>query len=200
MKNRKQEILQATLELAAEKGMGAVSMQQIAEKVGITKASLYNHFSSREEIVEAMYEYLREASKRKAGVGVVDYDHLTKEIPLKDILAGAVGTYRNMIRDPDLYLFYKIIMSERSVNRNAAEIMVKETETMIHATKTLFYALQVKGIADFPDVDAAAFSYAMAVHAILDMEFDLAYSGAEKDTKRMQTFIDEFSRIYQGGR
>ena len=60
MKNRKQDIIQATLELAAENGLGTVSMQQIADRVGITKASLYNHFSSREKIVEEMYEQLRE--------------------------------------------------------------------------------------------------------------------------------------------
>ncbi|MBR0146204.1 MAG: hypothetical protein IJM25_06020 [Eubacterium sp.] len=58
-------------------------------------------------------------------------------------------------------------MSERAINPAAAEIMVKETQTMIHATKTLFYALQVKGIADFADVDAAAFSFAMTVHSII---------------------------------
>ena len=61
--NRKNEIVYATLDLAAEKGLGTVSMQQIATKVGITKASLYNHFSSKEEIVEAMYEILRKTSR-----------------------------------------------------------------------------------------------------------------------------------------
>ena len=54
MNDRKNEIIKATLELAAENGLGTVSMQQIANKVGITKASLYNHFSSRDEIVEEM--------------------------------------------------------------------------------------------------------------------------------------------------
>jgi cardiolipin synthase len=47
-------------------------MQQIASKVGITKASLYNHFSSRDEIVEEMYTVLRDMSKKKAAVGGVD--------------------------------------------------------------------------------------------------------------------------------
>ena len=40
MNDRKNEIIKATLELAAENGLGTVSMQQIASKVGITKASL----------------------------------------------------------------------------------------------------------------------------------------------------------------
>ena len=55
--NRKEEIIMATLELAAEKGLGSVSMNMIADKVGIKKPSLYNHFVSKEEIVQAMYDF-----------------------------------------------------------------------------------------------------------------------------------------------
>ena len=196
MKNRKQEIIEATLELAAEKGLGSVSMQQIADKVGITKASLYNHFSSREEIVEAMYEVLRRTSKEKTSVQPADFSHLTADIPLRQILLGAVSSYRRIVEDPKLNFFYRIIMSERSINAKAAEIMVRETETMIHATRSLFYALQAKKIADFPDVDAAAFSFAMAVHAILDYEFDRKFAGEGTVEDRMQMFIDEFCRAY----
>lgn len=196
MTGRKKDIIEATLKLASAHGLGTVSMQQIANEVGISKASLYNHFSSRDEIVEAMYESLRTISKEKAGVGKVDYDSLTNARSLKDIMTGAVNSYRKMVSDPNLLLFYKIIMSERSLNKSAAEIMVKETKTMIDATKTLFYALQVKGIADFKDVDAAAFSFAMAVHSIINYEFDLKMSGAKGDKKMMSDYINEFCRIY----
>ena len=84
-----------------------------------------------------------------------------------------MNTYRQTVKDPQMHLFYSIIMNERSINGAAADIMVRETRTMINATKTLFYALQVKGIASFENADAAAFSFAMAVHSIIDYEFDL---------------------------
>ena len=184
------------MELAAENGLGTVSMQQIADKVGITKPSLYNHFSSRDEIVEAMYERLRLASREKAETGRMDYDSLTGDLALKDVLMGAVSSYKKMVSDPQMFLFYKIIMSERSINKAAAEIMAKETRTMIDATKTLFYAMQVKGIANFGTVDPAAFSFAMAVHAIIDYEFDLEQAGMQVPYDLMGEYINEFSRIY----
>ena len=195
--DRKQEIIYAALELAAEQGLGTVSMQQIADKVGITKASLYNHYSSREEIVEAMYGFLRDASKKRAGIGEVDYDALSKTGTLQEVLSKAVENYRRIIRDPKLFLFYKVIMSERSINPSAAEIMAMETKTMINATKSLFYALQVKGIADFPDIDAAAVSFAMGIHALLDYENDLEHAGLPKEKMIMKDFINEFCRIYE---
>ena len=196
MNDRKNEIIKATLELAAENGLGTVSMQQIASKVGITKASLYNHFSSRDEIVEEMYVVLRDMSKKKAAVGGIDYDKLGPEVSLKDILMGAVSSYRSMVNDPDMFLFYKVIMSERSINNVASEIMAKETETMINATKSLFYALEVKKIAHFVSPDVAAFSFAMAVHAILDYESDLKFSGLDNKPEMINGYIEEFCRIY----
>ena len=63
----------ATLELAANKGLGNVSMNMIADKVGIKKPSLYNHFASKEELVEVMYQFLREEAKKNANVGAIDY-------------------------------------------------------------------------------------------------------------------------------
>ncbi len=196
MNDRKNEIIKATLELAAENGLGTVSMQQIANKVGITKASLYNHFSSRDEIVEEMYIVLREMSKKKAVVGGIDYDKLGSEVSLKDILMGAVSSYQSMVNDPDMFLFYRVIMSERTINNVAAEIMARETQTMINATKSLFYALEVKKIAHFDDPDAAAFSFAMTVHAILDYESDLKFAGLDNKSEMMSGFIEEFCRIY----
>ena len=194
--DRKRDIINATLELASQNGLGTVSMQQIADKVGITKASLYNHFSSRDQIVEAMYDSLRAASKSNAGIGEVDYDKLLVSMSLKEIISNAIDNYRKIVKDPQMYLFYKVIMSERSINSSAAEIMVRETKTMINATKALFYALQVKGIADFENVDSAAVSFAMAVNSLLDYECDLDNAGMKKDEKMMQEFIDEFCRIY----
>ena len=194
--DRKRDIINATLELASQNGLGTVSMQQIADKVGITKASLYNHFSSRDQIVEAMYDGLRAVSKSNAGIGEVDYDKLLVSMSLKEIISNAVDNYRKIVKDPQMYLFYKVIMSERSINSSAAEIMVRETKTMINATKALFYALQVKGIADFENVDSAAVSFAMAVNSLLDYECDLDNAGMKKDEKMMQDFIDEFCRIY----
>ena len=196
MKDRKEAIIAAALELAAEKGLGTVSMQQIADKVGITKASLYNHFASRDEIVDAMYDSLRQTARMKAEIGKTDYDKLAEDSSLTDVLMDAVNSYIKMVSEPRMLLFYRIIMSERSICREAAEIMSKETKTMINATKALFYALQVKGIADFGRVDPAAFSFAMAVHAIIEYQFDLDMAGLRPGGDMMREYIEEFSRIY----
>ncbi len=53
----KERIFDAALDLFAQKGFDAVSMREIAEAVGIKKASLYSHFASKDEILERIFEY-----------------------------------------------------------------------------------------------------------------------------------------------
>lgn len=48
-------------------------MAQIAEKTGMRKPSLYNHFKSKDEIIVAMYQYLREKSKEQLSLADMDY-------------------------------------------------------------------------------------------------------------------------------
>ena len=44
--NTKQQILEAAVELFSEKGFEAASMSEIADTVGIKKASLYCHYNA----------------------------------------------------------------------------------------------------------------------------------------------------------
>ena len=196
MNDRRNEIVFATLELAAENGLGSVSMQQIANKIGITKASLYNHFSSRDEIVEAMYETIRQTSKQKVVRTNIDYDALAKSGTFYEVIMKAVSSYRAIVQEPQMFLFYKLIMAERSINPAAAEIMVKETKTMIDATKALFRSLEANGKAEFMNLDSAAFSFSMAIHSIIDYGFDLENAGVGSNDDMLNGYIEEFCRLY----
>ncbi len=200
MSGRKDEIILATLELASENGLRSVSMQQIADRVGITKASLYNHFSSKEEIVLAMYETLRQESKDRASITTVDYGRLASQGTMREVLTAAVDSYRTIVRDPQMYRFYTIIESERPIEPAAAEIMVKETQTMVDATRSLLKALEAEGKASFPDLESASFSFAMAIHSAIDYEFDLMKAGMGTEPAMFGKYIDEFCRIYGTGK
>ena len=52
------------LELFAERGYDATSLREIAERLGVTKAALYYHFKSKEDIVRSLFEdYAREVDE-----------------------------------------------------------------------------------------------------------------------------------------
>ena len=139
--DRKEEIILVTLELAAKNGLSSVSMSQIASKIGIKKPSLYNHFKSKEEIITAMYQYLRDKSKENMSLTDIDYGEFIKGKTLEEILTQSVSNYIRMNEDEKMTSFYKVIYSERAINIIAAKIMADETKRMILTTKNLFYLL-----------------------------------------------------------
>ncbi|SFF31402.1 transcriptional regulator, TetR family [Paenibacillus algorifonticola] len=54
------QIIEAAFELFAEHGIERTSLSMIAGKVGITKPSIYYHFSTKEELVSRIYSHLFE--------------------------------------------------------------------------------------------------------------------------------------------
>ena len=54
--NTKQEILEAALDLFSVQGFEATSVSQIADAVGIRKASLYSHFEHKQAILDALIQ------------------------------------------------------------------------------------------------------------------------------------------------
>lgn len=53
----KQLIFNAAAELISDRGFHAVSIQDIANKVGIRKSAIYNHYPSKEAILDELLDY-----------------------------------------------------------------------------------------------------------------------------------------------
>lgn len=195
--NNKETILLATLELASEKGLGNISLSQIARKVGIQKPSLYSHFCSKEELIDGLYLYLRERASRVSDITPIDYGKLVDGQNVHDILLRAVEAYSRINSDKNMRMFYRFVMSERVFNKEATKIMIAETEKMILATKQLFYAMQVHNVMNFRDVDMAATSFAMAIHSLLDYQIDKEFVENADTSNQIVAYIDYFCEIHK---
>ncbi|MGX4690600.1 TetR/AcrR family transcriptional regulator [Streptomyces sp. JNUCC 63] len=56
--NTRRRILDVALELFAEQGYEKTSLREIAERLDVTKAALYYHFRTKEEILVSLFENL----------------------------------------------------------------------------------------------------------------------------------------------
>lgn len=196
---RKEEIIYATLELASEYGLKAVSLSQIADKIGIRKPSLYNHFKSKDEIVSAMYTFIREQAQRNNNAPA-DYGALFEGRSLEEILLFCLSGYARFLSDKNMMKFFRVLYSERSTSPAAAQIMLDETERMTASVRNLFYALVVHGKMKNEDVDTAALTYSMTVHSLVDRQMDIITaaktdsSGITELSAEMKAFVVWFSR------
>ena len=152
---------------------------------------MYNHFRSKDEIVKAMYDYLRTQAKEKLKITDLDYGKLVKDKSLEKVLKLAVHNYCKMSTQSDLFSFYKIIYSTRSTNCMAAQIMCEETEN-------LFYALQVHQKIFVKDIDQAAISFTMTIHSLIDYQLDRKSAGNKFNEDILDNYICWFSTEFGG--
>ena len=79
MTNTKEKILVAALRLFAVNGYEAVSVNQIAGELGITKGALYKHYKNKRDIFNCIFEYVcrldveHSRKKRRPGTGLFGY-------------------------------------------------------------------------------------------------------------------------------
>jgi len=59
----RERILDVALDLFTEQGFDGTSLRQIAERLGVTKAALYYHFTSKDDILLALHMRLHEAGR-----------------------------------------------------------------------------------------------------------------------------------------
>ena len=60
----KERILDIALELFAQNGYLGTSMSDIAKQLGFTKAALYKHYTSKQEILDQIVERMNRMRKR----------------------------------------------------------------------------------------------------------------------------------------
>ena len=171
-----------------------MSMSMIADKIGIKKPSLYKHFASKEEIVEAMYEYLRRQAKEKANIKLIDYSTFFAGKTVYEILQSVVRGYIQMNHQEKMLNFYKVIYSERSLNPMAAKIVAEETDKMIIATKQLFFAMEVHKLLHFTNPDMSAVSFAMTIHGLMDYELDQSNGKCSYETDK--NLLDDYLKWF----
>jgi AcrR family transcriptional regulator len=83
--SRKQEIYRTAAKLFKEKGYSAVTMRDLAAAVGIKAASLYNHITSKQQILsEIILDIAEQFTKEIDTIEDRDADTITK---LKEVIA-----------------------------------------------------------------------------------------------------------------
>ncbi len=103
---RRQNILEMAKETFIENGFEQTSMAAIAKKVGGSKATLYNYFSSKEEIFVAVMESV---AKREIAHA---FEQFVVEGNIRQSLLDAGFKYLKFIYKPDTLATRRMVMAE----------------------------------------------------------------------------------------
>ena len=91
-KNTKARILEEALKLFSQSGYMGTSMNDIAARLGVTKAALYKHYKSKQEILDSIVDKMNEMDRER----VKQYE--MPEGKMEDVIAGYKGTAFDKIR------------------------------------------------------------------------------------------------------
>ena len=110
----KEEILDAALDILAFDGPDRLSMQSLAERLGMNKSSLYHWFRSKDEIIDMIF---REGHRKLMAKGF----RLTLEGSAGDILSEAASRWQSIFTDDGILPYLRMIFSMKFSDPRAKE-------------------------------------------------------------------------------
>ena len=163
--NTKREILNAALELFSVQGYEATSIAQIADAVGIRKASLYSHFASKQEILdtliaETLVQYNEHSIFANADWDDPAFTSGKESITPDAALEKVVGHIRFILHAPQVQKLRKLLTIEQFQNPRLRELQTKRnyTDIMHYFTGFMrFLIRQGRLQAHDPEIMAAQF-------------------------------------------
>ena len=183
-KNISQEkIIQAFLASAFDKSAGATSLADVSEGLEIKKASLYNHFESRDAMYAASIAYSAQE------IGAISF---LEEKTLESIKGGKaapsavfkklITRYFELFENEPLFQIYVFIHSEQYFNLEALKIVEGENNQLCDSIKDMLSAfvaakkIDKKSEKELKDISAE-------IAAVIIQHRD-AYIAARKETVR----------------
>lgn len=143
----KEKIISAVLTCSFEKGVGATSLAAISSKLGIKKASLYNHYNSRDDMISDTVKYCGEVLSKTFFIPN-NIEALASRYSAVSVLKAVVNRWFKLNEKEPLLLINSFIESEKyfsdEVQEIAEEYRQKITEQTSRALSNLSAAKRIK--------------------------------------------------------
>lgn len=190
-----QQLVEAAFQLFAEHGLEKTSLGMIADKVGMTKPSIYYHFSSKEDLVQSVFEHLFQGHSFAAYFSTDDVDSSSFATRLYE---GGL----HMMPTPDqghhavlrVIHEYTMLAQRDAVYRTRIQGMQQDFLDGFHQLLQVGAAL---GVVCAPNPQLKAYVLAMVIDNIsrnILMQMDMDYSGIWKEA--VNQVLEPPSRIH----
>lgn len=161
----REKIIEAALASAFEKGMGATSLADISQLLEIKKASLYNHFTSKDDILQAVYVYCSDSLNN-----VRIFPEYSEE-DFKATLICAVERFILIHERNPLYGVYVLVNTEKYFSNNVFEIYENRKNKIVDEVFLFFKTANTKGFIknlDDENIKKKAEEFCMILFSVMD--------------------------------
>ena len=197
----KARILEAALALFAQNGYLGTSMSDIAGQLGITKAALYKHYASKQEILDRIVERMNEMDDERAKAYEMPetapdgFAEAYLHTPVEKIRAYSTAQFDHWTKEPFAANFRKMLTLEQYRDPALARLY----QNYLAAGPLAYMAAIFRKLTDS---DQAAMELALAFYGPMYLLYSV-YDGAEdKDSVSplLDAHIDRFIATVEAGR
>ena len=127
-RDTKERILETALELFAQNGYLGTSMNDIAERLGFTKATLYKHYTGKKEILDRIVErmnrmdYARAEEYEMPETEPDGFAEVYMHTPVQKIRAYSMAQFDHWTKDPFSSNFRKMLTLEQYRDPKLAQL------------------------------------------------------------------------------
>ncbi len=137
LRNTKEKIIEAAIDLIAENGYKGASVRKIAAKVGIRESAIYNHFKNKEDILKSIFSEIFSTPFE-----MKDIEEKAKKG--KSFLHQYAVAYKLVSFDKKMEKLFRVMMIELFQNEDLRESFLKEfhQKEIQVLSKALFIMMQ----------------------------------------------------------
>ena len=200
--NTKERIMETALKLFAEKGYLGTSMNDIAKQLGFTKAALYKHYTSKQEILNRIVERMNEMDYERAKQFEMPEGNLAEIVaayqktPIEKVRAYSKAQFLHWTEEDFSSRFRKMLTLEQYRDPEMAQLYQKYL-----ATGPVDYMAAIfRGLTDSEE---AAQYLALEFYGPMFLLYSVSDSGAEQEQvlslldAHIDRFIHQMESVYR---
>ncbi len=197
----KQVIVSQALRLFSDNGYDATTMEEIARAANMKTPSLYNHFSGKQAIFEAVVDYCKEESTRLVKESNLNYAIAAAEtrllyLTVEDQISDVKRLFRFNLHCEFPSLFHRLMVVEQyRHSRIAVEYNRFIVEKQLSVFTDLIRLMISRGLMVQGDPEAMALQYMAPISLLLE----LCFRQPEKEQLALdllEEHIRQFNRAY----
>ena len=190
--NTKTQIFNTALRLFAENGYENVTVRDIANKVGIKAASIYNHYESKEQILEACYDlWLKNRNNKR--LTVEQCEPIIRNGTKEEVLQIIHYDFEENISEKLLFALF-VVYSRIYTDTKAKEIFFDEMDDSMRYLEEFFkFGIKIGRLNEF---NISAVSYIILSRRVFEALSATIHPDKNSEWYHAQDgLIDELIRI-----
>ncbi|WP_248924640.1 TetR/AcrR family transcriptional regulator [Paenibacillus hamazuiensis] len=194
----KRKIFETAIDLFSRHGYSAVSVRHITKQVGIKESALYNHFKTKDDLLEAIYSVFRTELRQKGLPPVEKLDEILQQMTPEQFLIWGFETFKQSVQDPLAAKIWRILNIEQFRDQRARMIILDDIyKGTIDFLEAAFKILIQKGAIRGHDPRQLAFEYQYPLFSVMTEYLLLKHD--VRDTAELEKRIEDHIRYFISG-